>query len=65
MKVIHIGSVAASVVMLFGCMSEQEIRERKQFQAIVPDIRSSIAAKDFDKAERLCDEGKSKCPTVD
>lgn len=65
MKLVQVGLATASVLVLFGCVSEQERREAQIAQTMVADIRSSIAAKDYDKAERLCDEGVTKCPTVD
>lgn len=65
MKLSQVGFSVASVLILFGCISEQERREAQIAQAMVADIRSSIAAKDYDKAEHLCNEGVTKCPTVD
>lgn len=65
MKLVQVGIATASALILFGCVSEQERQEAQIAQTMVADIRSSIAAKDYDKAERLCDEGVTKCPTVD
>ena len=65
MKVIKIGLIVTATLILFGCISEQERREAQMAQTLVADIRNSIAAKDYEKAEHLCSEGKSKCPTVD
>lgn len=65
MKVIKIGLVVTATLILFGCISEQERREAQMAQTLVADIRNSIAEKDYEKADRLCSEGKSKCPTVD
>ena len=56
--------LAALTALIFaGCVSEQERREALLAQTMVADIRSSLAAKDFEKAERLCDAGPVKCPT--
>lgn len=60
-----ISLIAASVAMVCGCVSEQELRERAQAQELVAEIQKCVRQGKYDDANRLCDEGKAKCPTVE
>lgn len=65
MNIRQIGLMMVAVAVLSGCMTEQERKEYAIAQEITTSIQTCIKEGRYDEAEKLCEDGKAKCPTVD